>query len=137
MRRYVLDTGTAADWISRRGPTPARFRDVLALGARIGICTPVLGELWAGVEGSQTREQNHQRLIDFLAEIVVWPYDNAAAKQSGWLFAHLRRRGRPTQQVDIQIAAIAITLGNCTVVTKDTDFRAIPDLDIEDWSRPS
>ena len=38
------------------------------------------------------------------------------------------------QQIDIQIAAIALTLGRCTVVTKDTDFSAIPGLDVEDWT---
>jgi tRNA(fMet)-specific endonuclease VapC len=40
------------------------------------------------------------------------------------------------QQVDIQIAAIALTLGDCTVVTGDSDFSAIPGLDVEDWSIP-
>ncbi len=39
------------------------------------------------------------------------------------------------QQVDIQIAAIALTLGHCTVVTKDQDFQAIPGLGVEDWSQ--
>jgi tRNA(fMet)-specific endonuclease VapC len=38
--------------------------------------------------------------------------------------------------IDVQIAAIALTLGNCTVVTKDSDFAAIPGLAIEDWSIP-
>lgn len=41
--------------------------------------------------------------------------------------------GRPMQQVDIQIAAIALALGNCTVVSGDSDLRAIPGLTIEDW----
>jgi len=27
-----------------------------------------------------------------------------------------------------------LTLGNCTVVTKDSDFRAVPGLTVEDWS---
>jgi tRNA(fMet)-specific endonuclease VapC len=141
MRRYLLDTGAAADWIARQGPTLARFRAALASGDRIGICPPVLGELWAGVEGSQTRDRNRQRLIGFLNEVVVWPYDNDAAEEYGRVFADLRRRGRPIQQVDIQIAAVlrrkgAIRLRNCIVVTKDSDFLAIPDLKVEDWSKP-
>ena len=39
-------------------------------------------------------------------------------------------------QVDVQTAAIALTLGNCVVITKDSDFAAIPGLQIEDWSGP-
>jgi hypothetical protein len=45
------------------------------------------------------------------------------------------RRGRIIPQIDLQIAAIAISPGNCTVATKDSDFQAIPGLDVEDWSK--
>jgi hypothetical protein len=38
------------------------------------------------------------------------------------------------QQVDVQVAAIALTLG-CVLVTKDSDFQAISGLTIEDWSQ--
>jgi predicted nucleic acid-binding protein len=39
------------------------------------------------------------------------------------------------QQIDIQIGATAISLGNCTVVSADSDLRAIPALDVEDWTK--
>jgi tRNA(fMet)-specific endonuclease VapC len=66
--------------------------------------------------------------------LIVWPYDEVAARRFGEIFAELRRLGRPMQQIDVQIAAIALTLGNCTVVTKDSDLRAVPGLTVEDWS---
>jgi len=34
----------------------------------------------------------------------------------------------------MQIAAIARTLGNCTVVTKDSDLEAVPGLVVENWT---
>jgi tRNA(fMet)-specific endonuclease VapC len=37
----------------------------------------------------------------------------------------------------MQIAAVALSLGNTTVVTKDTDFNAIPGLAVENWSDPA
>ena len=40
------------------------------------------------------------------------------------------------QVPDIQIAAIALSLGNCVVVSKDSDLRAVPGLAVEDWSLP-
>lgn len=42
--------------------------------------------------------------------------------------------GRPMQQIDIQIAAIARTLGDCTVVSSDTDLAAVPGLTVENWT---
>jgi predicted nucleic acid-binding protein len=34
----------------------------------------------------------------------------------------------------IQVAAVALMLGSCTLVTKDSDFAGIPGRSIEDWS---
>ena len=137
MKRYLLDTGVAADFVFRRKHVPESVEKLVQSGSRVGVCTPVLGELWAGVEYSKTQHRNRHRLIIALERLVVWPYDEQAAEEFGRLYANLRRIGRTIQQIDIQIAAVALTLGNCTVATKDSDFRAIPDLDIEDWSKPS
>lgn len=41
------------------------------------------------------------------------------------------------QQIDIVIASIAISLGNCTVVTTDTDLAAVPGLTIDNWELPA
>ena len=40
------------------------------------------------------------------------------------------------QQIEILIAAIARSLGNCTVVTDDSDLSAVPELKIENWVAP-
>ena len=77
-----------------------------------------------------------QRLRLALSRLVVWPYTNEAAQQFGRVFADLRRIGRPMQQIDIMVAAIASTLGNCTVVTKDSDLNAVPGLAVENWVVP-
>ena len=45
MRRYLLDTGSAADFIHRRLDTPAHVHQVTLRGGRIGTATPVVGEL--------------------------------------------------------------------------------------------
>jgi tRNA(fMet)-specific endonuclease VapC len=136
MRRYLLDTGTAGDYIHHRGGVRARALLRKAAGDRIGICAPVLGELWAGIELSATQQRNRMRLIRALPSLRIWPFTDAAAKEYGRVFAILRRMGRPMQQVDIQIASIALTFGNCTVVTGDGDFSAILGLAVEDWSVP-
>ncbi len=134
MKRYLLDTGIASDFINRRLGLPDRVRQAISLGSRVGVCTPVVGELFAGIELSSSRSRNLTRLVHALDSLVVWPFDRLAAEEFGRVFAALRRIGRPMQQIDIQIAAIAMTLGDCTVVTKDSDFAAVPGLNVEDWS---
>jgi tRNA(fMet)-specific endonuclease VapC len=134
MRRYLLDTGIAQDFINRRNAVRARVDAARLKGNRIGICTPVLGELWSGIEGSVSRDRNLHRLRLALARLVVWPYTNEAAEQFGRVFAELRRIGRPMQQIDLMVAAIAFSLGNCTVVSKDLDLSAVPGLMVENWA---
>ena len=71
-----------------------------------------------------------------LAAWKLWPFDEAAAFEYGRLAAELRQIGRPMQTVDIMIAAIALSLGNCTVVSADSDLSAVPGLTVENWATP-
>ena len=96
-----------------------RAKDVRDAGAIVGIAIPGLAELLFGAEYSHAPDANRQRIMRAVAKWPVWTFDRAAAAKYGVLAAELKRRGRPMQQNDIQIAAIALTLGNCIVVSKD------------------
>ena len=97
---------------------------------RIGTCWPVVGELWYGLEKSARRERNLPSLIRTLNEVYKWPFEEEAAKQFGRIRHELRSSGRIMQIVDIQLAAIAFAMGNCTVVSKDSDLSAVPGLQV-------
>lgn len=135
IRRYLLDTGIAHDFLHDRRGVRTSALEQRKLGHRLGICVPVLGELWAGVEGSASRQRNLERVQRTLSQLVVWPYTSEAAAEYGRIFADLRRRGRPMQQVDMQIAAIARTLPNCIVVSSDSDLLEVPGLAVENWAK--
>jgi tRNA(fMet)-specific endonuclease VapC len=135
MSRFLLDTGIASDYINRRNGVFERAREAVARGHQIGIGTPVLGELRDRVEASATRERNLHSLKWAVSTWTLWPFDHVAAEEYGRIAATLRRMGRPMQSVDIQIAAIALCLGNCTVVSKDSDLSAVPGLSVENWAR--
>jgi tRNA(fMet)-specific endonuclease VapC len=136
MKRYLLDTGIAQDFITRRHGIYERADRERLRGQRIGICVPVLGELWSGVEGSAPRQRNLHLLRVAISRMVVWPYTIEAAEEFGRLFVELRRLGRPMQQIDIQIAAIALSMGNTVVVSRDSDLSAVPGLTVENWAAP-
>lgn len=133
MRRYLFDTGAMGDFINHRHGVDERVRDARRRGRTIGTCTPVVGELYYGLAMSQSPDKNVHNLVQGLSRVVVWPYDRAAAEEYGRLYAELRRRGRPMQQIDVQIAAIVLTLGQCVVVTSDSDLSAVPGLAVENW----
>ena len=134
MRRYLLDTGIASDFIHRRHDIDIRVGEAVLRGDIVGTCVPVLCELWAGVEVSASRDRNIDRMKHALSRLRVWPFEVKAGEMYGRLYAELRRKGRPMQVIDIQIAAIALCLGNCTVVSKDSDLPDVPGLSVENWA---
>jgi len=133
MRRYLLDTGAAGDWIDRRGATRDRAREMSLDGHVIGTCTPVLAELWAGVEYSQSREFNMVKLRHAVAQFTEWPLTTNAANVYGRIYAEMRKKGRKIGSNDLLIASIALTLSRCIVVTRDSDLLDIPGLKTENW----
>ena len=134
MRHFLLDTGPLGDHLNKRRGVHIRVRTESARGNRVGICPPVLAEFVYGIENSATRDFNMDVLRIGLPALRVWPFDIRAAYEYGRLAAELRRIGRPMQPIDIMVAAVALTLGSCTVVTKDSDLSAIPGLRVENWS---
>jgi tRNA(fMet)-specific endonuclease VapC len=133
MKRYLLDTGSAADCIFRRRGVDDKVKRTRRAGGKIGIAIPVMAELLAGVEFSSTRERNLEIVNRNLHLFRLWPFTPDAAREYARLFATLRRIGKTIQQIDMMIAAIARTLGDCTVVSSDTDLAAVPGLTVENW----
>jgi len=122
------------DFINRRRGVEVRYESARRTGARIGTCLPVVGELFHGVEYSESRERNRDRLSRALASVTIWPFDLAAAIEFGRIAADLQRTGRPIGKADVQIAAIALSLGNTVVVSSDSDLAAVPGLAVENWA---
>lgn len=137
MKRFLLDTGIAGHYIARRHGVYERAQSEYARGNAVGIAHPVLAELAAWVEGGPNRDRNMQRLQLALASWKLWPVTREAMFEYGRIAADLRRRRRKIGQNDITIAAIALTLGNATVVTMDGDFSIVPGLTVENWVAPT
>lgn len=133
MMRFLLDSGIASDYINRRNGVYERARVEVAKGNLIGIGIPVLAELVAGIEHSSSRDRNLKSLKSALGSLKQWPLDSPAAFEYGRIYAELARLGRPIGVVDMMIAAIALTLGNCTVVSADSDLSVVPGLNVENW----
>jgi tRNA(fMet)-specific endonuclease VapC len=133
MIRYFPDTNAMGDLLDHRRGVDVRVRDARIRGAVIGTCLPVVAELFFGVEFSASRDVNRPRLVRGLSRVRCGPFDRKASEEYGRIAAQLRRIGRPMQQIDIMVAAVALSLGNCTVITDDTDLPAVPGLSVENW----
>jgi tRNA(fMet)-specific endonuclease VapC len=133
MSRFLLDTNAMGDLMNRRRGVHVRAAEARKLGAHIGTCEPVVAELFAGIENSATRDENLVVLRRTLAGLRCWPLDRRASEEFGRLFVALKRAGQLIGPIDTLTAAIALSLGDCTVVTDDRDFLVVPGLKVENW----
>ena len=83
MTRFLLDSGIASDYINRRDGVFERARSEVAKGNRIGVGIPVFAELVAGIERSQPRDRNMQRLHAAIATLKLWPFERSTALEYG------------------------------------------------------
>jgi tRNA(fMet)-specific endonuclease VapC len=132
-RRYLLDSNAVSDLIYRRRGVYERAMIAQKSGAKIGTCPPVVGELYYGAKLTDDPDRFTREITRGIVPLTIWPYGLAEAEAFGRLRAELKRIGRPMQIPDIQLAAVAMGLGNCTVITSDSDLLAVPGLRVENW----
>lgn len=94
-----------------------------------------LGEMIFGAYRSQERTEV---LLQQIAEVMrpnllILPFDEAAARRYGEVRAELERRGTPIGDADIRIAAIALTRGLIVVAGNIRHFGRVPGLAVENW----
>jgi len=137
MKRYLLDTNILTDFLNRRyGVEVVAEREKLA-GCYIGTSISVVGEMYFGASRSDNPTHNRMLVRRGIERVTCWPFTLEAAEVFGNISAMLKSKGLLIQQVDMQTAAIALTLGNCTIVTTDSDFARIPGIVTENWRLPS
>lgn len=132
---YLLDTDILSNLI-RRSPSTALIRKLAAVPPEQQSTSSItLGELVYGAHRLSDRAPELLRLIEetLLANLVVLPFDSAAARRYGELRAALERRGTPIGDADTRIAAIALATDSTVVTANTRHFERVPGLSVENW----
>ena len=132
MSDYLLDTNHASHFLDGTEPLTARIEAATDAGHRFGISVTVLGELYFAAFASQRRVQNLQALEDFLADAILWPFDELAAEEFGRIQVEQKAKGRPIPPLDAQIAAVA-RVYDLVLLTADRHFEFVDRVTVENW----
>jgi tRNA(fMet)-specific endonuclease VapC len=140
---YTLDTNTFSPLVVR---DPVVVAHITALAPTDKLTVPVIvveealrGRL-ARIRRAQARDEARlgqalywlDATLDVLRDVDILPYDEATQKE----FAQLNALHLPGLGVqDLRIAAIARAAG-AGLVTAEGAFKNVPDLMVEDWTRP-
>jgi tRNA(fMet)-specific endonuclease VapC len=132
--RYLLDTNICIFLIKRRPEgVLTKLKKNLARG--VGISAITLSELEYGIQKSTQVERNALNLMRFLAPFDILPFDESAAREYGAIRATLERKGHPIGGMDLLIGAHAKSANTILVTNNTREFKRIPGLTIEDWTK--
>lgn len=130
--RYMLDTNICIYAILGGSQHLDRRLDECNAGDLV-ISAVTLGELEVGFATSADPDLARNDAATVLSPIEVMPFDAAVARAFGRIQAVApSRRGA----YDRQIAAHAISLGVTLVTNNEKDFHGIPEVVVENWTRP-
>ncbi|WP_295390807.1 PIN domain-containing protein [uncultured Thiodictyon sp.] len=130
---WMLDTNTSSFVIRRRPPSVKERFDAVGHG-HIAISVVVLAELLFGAELHPTRGAAIRHDIDdFSRRLQVLPWTAEAAAAYARIRAVLQGQGTPIGNMDMLIAAHALS-ANAVLVTNNTrEFKRVSGLRLEDW----
>ncbi|HEY4330355.1 MAG TPA: type II toxin-antitoxin system VapC family toxin [Phycisphaerae bacterium] len=131
---YLLDTNICIAIIRKKSPLAmARLRTCAVGDAVISAIT--FSELQVGAYKSRDPQLNLALLINFCAPLPVLPYDEIAGVSYGPLRAHLESGGISIGPLDTLIAAHALSLNLIMVTDNEREFRRVPNLKVENWTK--
>ena len=129
---YMLDTNICIYIIKER---PLSLLEKFHAVKKNSLCISVItyAELQYGVERSSSKKKNQFILTDFVSLLTVLSWDMDAARHYGKIRSDLKKKGTPIGNMDLLIAAHALSQ-KCTLVSNNLrEFRRIKDLRQENW----
>jgi tRNA(fMet)-specific endonuclease VapC len=134
---YLLDTNACIALINAKPiAVRHRFQKAINAGAQVNVSTVVVFELWYGVEKSEQKEANANRLQTFLSgPITLMAFDEEDARTAGTIRATLEKLGRPIGAYDLLISGQAVRHKITLVTANSKEFGRVKELRWEDWAR--
>ena len=132
--KYVLDTNICI-YIIKKHPASVIQRLTKTSVEDVAISSITYSELEYGVSKSRHQTKNKIALMEFLAPFTILAFDDIAAERYGEIRADLERNGNIIGNMDLLIAAHALSADLTLVTNNEKEFIRIPDLKIENWAK--
>ena len=134
MKPALVDTDTLSMFFRGDPRTMTQFQAYLDEYGEIKLSIVTYYEIVSGLRHRDAKRQL-DAFLEFARRNAVLPITEHSANISADLYARLRRRGQPLDDIDLLIAGVALANG-LALATHNTDhFGRVEELEIQDWSR--
>jgi len=130
MALYMLDTNMCI-YLMKNQPPEVSERFAQCQVGDVLMSAITHAELEYGVAAAADPARERMNLASLVQDIVVAPFDSAAAQAYGPI--RLATRESKKDHLDKLIAAHAVSLGAIVVTNNTSDFGKYPGLEVENW----
>ncbi len=129
---FLIDTNICIYILNRR-PKAVLDRFENYNSGQIGISSITIAELEYGAKKSSRVNENLERLELFLFPFEISPFDAVSAKYYGDIRTRLKVEGCVIGQLDMLIAAQALSNGLTLITNNQKEFSRIENLKLDNW----
>ncbi|MEH2178635.1 type II toxin-antitoxin system VapC family toxin [Nostoc sp.] len=134
MKVALVDTNILSLFFRDQPLVIENFNAYIKEYGKINISIITYYEIVSGLKHRDAQKQLTS-FLEFASNNTVLPLTTDSTTISGDIYASLRKKGTPVDDIDILIAGIAIANNLILVTNNRRDFEKIEGLEIEDWSQ--
>mgnify|MGYP006274435357 CR=1 FL=1 len=132
MAQVILDTDILSAIMRQNPVVIPKATEYLAEQSRFTFSIITRYEILRGLKAKGATKQI-SLFNNFCAKNIVLPLTDEIVIKASDIYADLKKRGLPTGDADILIAASALVLGVAVVTNNQAHFQRIPQLQILNW----
>ncbi len=133
MKRALIDTDILSYYFKGYPKVISSFDAYLDIFSCIEMCIITYYEITSGLLAKKALRKL-QIFERFIGENKIIPLSEKSSKISAELYASLREKGNPIDDIDLLIAGVAIENDMILVTNNEKHFSRIPNLIIENWT---
>lgn len=133
MKPALIDTDILSIFLKGNTRVKEKIKNYLRAYNHINFSIITYYEIISGLKHKDANKQMNS-FLEFASLNNILPLTIQSSENSAVIYADLRKKGTPVDDIDLLIAGIAIE-NNMIVVTNNTShFERIEGLDVENWS---
>jgi len=134
MKPALIDTDILSKFLKGDDKVKEKFKSYLRVYNQVNFSIITYYEIVSGLKHRDANKQMNS-FLEFASISNILPLTTQSSENSAIIYADLRKKGTPVDDIDLLIAGIAIE-NNMMIVTNNTShFKRIEGLEIENWSQ--
>ena len=129
---YLLDTNIVSYILKRKANVDNKLREVNILGEEVFVSCISYYEIKRGLLAVNATRQLTEFNQFFRKYTVLYLDDIEIIERACQIHANLKKTGKPIQDADVLIAAMAVTRG-LILVSNDSDMLRVDGISLENW----